>query len=129
MSRYVPHPPGTLVSGPIDEMLPHLEQLATPRVSSVGGTLGGLRLAAQRLLFRVLRPYWFQQYQLHRHVIATFGRVATALQYEQQQREALDGRVRELTGELVACRRELRRQAGEAVDRRHGPRRDDQGSG
>ena len=53
-------------------------------------------------------------------MIATFGRVATALQYEQQQREALDGRVRELTGELVACRRELRRQA-EVVDRRDGP--------
>jgi hypothetical protein len=110
MSPQVPQPSGTPVSGPIEEMLPHLEQLATPHVSAASAP-GGFRLAAQRLLFRVLRPYWFQQYQLQRHVIATLGRVATAFRDEQAQREALDRRVRGLTGELVAVRRQVRRQA------------------
>ena len=75
-----------------------------------------LRRSAQRLLFRVLRPYWFQQYQFAKFVIAGFGRVATSMRYEQQQREALDGRVRELTRELVSCKRELHQLERAIVD-------------
>ena len=104
--------------------MPHLESLAAPRTSSGRGALGGLRLSAQRLLFRVLRPYWFQQYQFAKFVIAGFGRVATSMRYEQQQREALDTRVRELTRELVSCKREIHRLERTVVDL-HGRARND----
>jgi glycosyltransferase involved in cell wall biosynthesis len=124
MSLHSPPPAGTAVSEPVEALIPQLESLATPRVSSEGRSFAGLRLAAQRLLFRVLRPYWFQQYQFHKYLIAAFGRVATAMRYEQVQREALDARVRDLTGELVKCRQELRRLESAVADLGDGARGD-----
>lgn len=113
--RHAPPPPAA-ISEPIEALMPHLESVAAPRPSAGPGALGGLRSSAQRLLFRVLRPYWFQQYQFAKFVIAGFGRVATSMRYEQQQREALDGRVRELTRELVSCKRELHQLERAIVD-------------
>jgi hypothetical protein len=107
MSLRAAPPPASSIAEPIESLMPHLESVAAPRAGAGSGALGGLRLSAQRLLFRVLRPYWFQQYQFAKFVIAGFGRVATSMRYEQQQREALDARVRELTRELVSCKREI----------------------
>jgi glycosyltransferase involved in cell wall biosynthesis len=43
--------------------LPHLRQLSEPRLSRDDRSWQWVRRAAQRVLFRVLRPYWFQQRQ------------------------------------------------------------------
>ena len=124
MSLRAAPPPTASIAEPIESLMPHLESLAAPRASSGPGALGGLRLAAQRLLFRVLRPYWFQQYQFAKFVIAGFGRVATSMRYEQQHREALDTRVRELTRELVSCKREIHHLERAVVDLDNHPRSD-----
>jgi len=116
MSLRAAPPPASSTAEPIESLLPHLESTAAPRAGAGTGALGGVRRSAQRLLFRVLRPYWFQQYQFAKFVIAGFGRVATSMRYEQQQREALDGRVRELTRELVSCKRELHQLERAIVD-------------
>jgi hypothetical protein len=110
--RHAPPPAGSIAE-PIESMIPHLESLAAPRL---GTDAGGLRQSAQRLLFRVLRPYWFQQYQFAKFVTAGFGRVATSMRHEQQQREALDMRLRELTRELVSCKREIHRLERAVID-------------
>jgi hypothetical protein len=108
LSRHVPPATDTSAGESIASLLPQLDALATPQVAEGSGS-GGLRSAAQRLLFRVLRPYWFQQYQLHKYMIEAFGRVATAAGQEAQQREALDRRVRELSREVADAAREIRR--------------------
>ena len=108
--------PGTPLSEPVEALLPQLEALAVPRVSSDGGSLARVRMAAQRLLFRVLRPYWFQQYQFNKYLIAAFGRVASVMRHEEQRREGLEQRLRELTREVVTCKRELRRLEGAVAD-------------
>jgi hypothetical protein len=45
--------------------LPRLLPLAEPRLSQDWRPFQGLRRAAQRVLFRLIRPYWFQQRQYH----------------------------------------------------------------
>jgi hypothetical protein len=92
---------------PLETLLPHLEALATPKITA-GGTLAGLRLAAQRALFAVLRPYWFQQRQLHLQMITALRQAAVAIRREQEVRNRLDTRIRELTGELAKNAQELR---------------------
>jgi hypothetical protein len=98
----------TSAIAPLEELLPHLEQM-TALQTSAEGSLSGVRLWAQRLLFRVLRPYAFQQHQLHLQLIAALRQTAAALRRQQQIHDSLDQRVRELVEELVATRRELRR--------------------
>jgi hypothetical protein len=93
--------------GPVEQMLPHLEAMANVQDGSEGA-FGGLRRAAQRTLFRVLRPYAFQQRQLHLQLIAALRQVTVALRRQQQLHDSLDRRVRELTKELVETRRENR---------------------
>jgi glycosyltransferase involved in cell wall biosynthesis len=92
---------------PLETLLPHLEALVTPKISA-GGTLSGLRLAAQRALFAVLRPYWFQQRHLQQQLIAALRHAAQAIRREQEVRTRLDARIRELTGALAANAREIR---------------------
>jgi hypothetical protein len=89
-------------------MLPHLEAMATLQ-QSAEGTLAGLRRGAQRLLFRLLRPYAFQQHQLQMQLIAALRQTALALRRQQTLHESLDHRVRDLTRELVEAKREIRR--------------------
>ena len=43
--------------------LPQLRQIGEPRLSEDQRSLQWLRRAAQRAMFRALRPYWFQQRQ------------------------------------------------------------------
>lgn len=111
--RGVPAPdtaPGADASGigPLEYMLPHLEKMTTLQ-ESAEGTLAGLRRTAQRVLFRILRPYAFQQHQLQMQVIAAFRQATVALRRQQQVHKSLDTRVRELTRELLAAKKEIRR--------------------
>jgi glycosyltransferase involved in cell wall biosynthesis len=53
----------TVTATALETLRPLLEQLAGPRLSAEGRAWPGLRLTAQRALFRLLRPYWFQQRQ------------------------------------------------------------------
>jgi len=108
LSKHQPRPADTSAGTSIASLLPQLDSLAAPQVAEASAS-GGLRSAAQRLLFRILRPYWFQQYQLHKYMIEAFGRVASAATEEAQQREALDRRVRELSRQVAASAREIRR--------------------
>ena len=89
-------------------MLPHLEAMATLQ-QDAKGTLAGVRRLGQRALFRLLRPYAFQQHQLQMQFIAALRQVTGALRRQQQVHDSLDTRVRELTRELVEMKRELRR--------------------
>jgi glycosyltransferase involved in cell wall biosynthesis len=98
---------------PLEQLLPQLDELANLRVNAAGSSFLGIRQAAQRLLFRLLRPYAFQQRQLQQQLIAALRHAATAIRQEQRTRETLDARVRELTRELLASKRELRRLEGE----------------
>ena len=98
---------------PLEQLLPQLDELANLRVNAGGSSFLGIRQAAQRLLFRLLRPYAFQQRQLQQQLIAALRHAATAIRQEQRTRETLDARVRELTRELLASKRELRRLEGE----------------
>ena len=100
---------------PLEQLLPQLDELANLRVNAAGSSFLGLRLAAQRLLFRLLRPYAFQQGRLQQQLIAALRHTAAAIREEQRTRETLDARVRELTRELLASKRELRRLQGESA--------------
>ncbi len=101
----------------LEALLPQLEEMTNPRVSGEGRSLSGIRVFFQRLLFRLLRPYAFQQRQLHSQLIQGLRHVASAMRREQQTREKLDARVRQVTRELVASKRELRRLEGELKQR------------
>ena len=117
----IPMPPGSsevsMVSGtatdpssvaPLEALLPQLDDLVVPRLTA-SGRWSKLRLAVQRLLFRVLRPYAFQQQLLHRQIIAGLRQTALALREEQQVLHRLDRRGRVLARELSATRREVHR--------------------
>ena len=109
--------------GPLESMFPHLEAMATLQ-QSAEGTLAGLRRGAQRLLFRLLRPYAFQQHQLQMQLIAALRQTALALRRQQALHESLDQRVRDLTRELVDAKRDIRRvETAEAAGTVSKPRR------
>ena len=93
---------------PLESMLPHLEAMATMQ-QRAEGTLAGVRRLGQRALFRLLRPYAFQQHQLQMQLIAALRQVTGALRRQRQVHDSLDRRVRELTRELVEMKRELGR--------------------
>jgi glycosyltransferase involved in cell wall biosynthesis len=99
---------------PLEQLLPQLDRLANLTVAAEGQPFSGLRQAAQRLLFRIIRPYAFQQRQLQQQLITALRHAAAAIRHEQQTREALDARLREITRELLASKRELRRLQGDS---------------
>jgi glycosyltransferase involved in cell wall biosynthesis/2-polyprenyl-3-methyl-5-hydroxy-6-metoxy-1,4-benzoquinol methylase len=93
-----------LMQSDVENQAPHtaildsLESLTaqlspTPQVAA-GRPLRRLLIGAQSLLFRVLRPYWFQQQQLQRSLIAAVRDAvqmsARADQAEPAQRQALE---------------------------------------
>lgn len=47
----------------LDALVPHLELLARPRLGVEGRPWPTMRGAVQRSLFRLIKPYWFQQRQ------------------------------------------------------------------
>ncbi|HXW05579.1 MAG TPA: methyltransferase domain-containing protein [Vicinamibacterales bacterium] len=59
--------------------------LLTPVTNVAPGRRFGAPLAAlQRLLFRVLRPYWWQQRQLQQHLINAVSEVAREVEHERR---------------------------------------------
>ena len=94
--------------GPLEFMLPHLEKMATVQ-QSAEGAMAGFRRAAQGVLFRLLRPYAFQQHQLHMHLIAALRQATIAMRRQQQVHKSLDTRVRELSRELLAAKKEIQK--------------------
>lgn len=91
----------------LESMLPHLDAMTTLQ-EGAHGPLGSLRRVAQRVLFRVLRPYAFQQSQLHRQLIVALRQATVALRRQEHLHDSLDARVRELTEALLAAKREMR---------------------
>jgi glycosyltransferase involved in cell wall biosynthesis/SAM-dependent methyltransferase len=87
----------------IDAHVVRLRYLGAPRLSAEGRTWPSLRLAAQRALFRLIRPYWFQQRQFQDALIQTFrssiktlvGEVATLTEAVGAIRDASDAQIRE----------------------------------
>jgi hypothetical protein len=94
---------------PLEFLATHLEAMNTLRASADDKSFSGLRLAAQRFLFRLLRPYAFQQQQFNTQLIAGLRHAAVALRREEQLRQTFDARVRDVTRELIEVKRELRR--------------------
>jgi hypothetical protein len=94
---------------PLDALLKHLDEMNVIRTGGEEGAFSGLRLWLQRILFRVLRPYAFQQQHLNTQVIAGLRQAAAAMRREEQLRESAEARMRDLTRELLDVKRELRR--------------------
>lgn len=93
---------------PLDALLKQLDQMNVLHTGVEEGTFSGVRLFAQRILFRVIRPYVFQQQHLNTQVISALRHAAAALRREEQVRDALEVRVRELTREVLDLKRDLR---------------------
>ena len=109
-------PPAPVGVEQLEAVLAPLAETSTLRLSAEGRSLRGLRLTAQRALFRVLRPLWFQQHQFHAQIVAALRLTAGALRTEQLARETVDTRVRELTRKVLSTRHETQR-LGRAVER------------
>jgi glycosyltransferase involved in cell wall biosynthesis/2-polyprenyl-3-methyl-5-hydroxy-6-metoxy-1,4-benzoquinol methylase len=105
----LPSPPAVGVDQ-LEAMLGPLNELSTLRLSAEG-RWSGARLFAQRALFRVLRPLWFQQHQFHHQLVGALRLTAAAMRTEQRAREVVDTRVRELTRRVLSSRREISRLA------------------
>ena len=114
-----PAPSTAIAAGQLEALIGPLTESSTLKTGGGGGAFGGLRLAAQRLLFRVLRPLWFQQQQFHTQVIAALRLTAGALRAEEHARDVADARLRELTRRVLSARREV----AEAGARRGSQRR------
>jgi hypothetical protein len=56
-------PPRSPALDAFDAAIPQLRLLGHPRLSDDGRAWPRLRRAAQRAMFRVIRPYWYQQRQ------------------------------------------------------------------
>ena len=93
---------------PLESMLPHLEAMTTLQEGAATGPLGGIRRLAQRALFRLLRPYTFQQRQLQLQLIAALRQATVALRRQERLHDSLDAHVRELAEALVAAKRQIR---------------------
>ena len=104
-----PSPPAVGIDQ-LEAMLGPLNELSTLRLSAEG-RLSGARLFAQRALFRVLRPLWFQQHQFHHQLVGALRLTAAAMRTEQRAREVVDTRLRELTHRVLSSRRAIGRLA------------------
>ncbi len=93
----------------LEAMLVPLAETSALRVTAEGRSFGSLRMFAQRVLFRALRPLWFQQHQFHVQVVAALRLTIGAIRTEQHARETVDTRVRELTRKLLTARQETHR--------------------
>jgi glycosyltransferase involved in cell wall biosynthesis len=92
---------------PVEALLPRLEHLSTPRTGSEHDT-SGVRVRAQRTLFRILRPYWFQQAQFAAGVVSALRHLAAGIRHEEERRREMDRQMRELAREVVESRRRIR---------------------
>jgi len=88
--------------------LPGLEQFAYPRLSVDGRAFPTLRRAAQRVLFRVMRPYWFQQGRFHTDLLGAVHQAAQAIHDGQRGMQTLDEKVRDLMSALHSAGTDVR---------------------
>ena len=78
---------------PLEVVLDHLSRLAPPRLSAEGRRFPSIRLAAQRAMFRVTRPYWFQQRQLYTELIGALRQLLAATRHQERRTETLEAEV------------------------------------
>jgi glycosyltransferase involved in cell wall biosynthesis/2-polyprenyl-3-methyl-5-hydroxy-6-metoxy-1,4-benzoquinol methylase len=106
-----PHPDKKTGAESLEVVLQHLNQIATPRLSVEGRGFPRIRLAAQRAMFRVTRPYWFQQRQFHTELIAALRQFLDVLDglrvAEERRAEALEDQLDRLTRKFAVSAREL----------------------
>jgi len=104
----------------LDQALSSVAESSTLRLSVDGRPMRGARLTAQRVLFRLLRPIWFQTHRFNAHVLATLQALVRGLRAEQSQRTATNAQVQALThevGRLAAAVERVERRSRE-TDRR-----------
>ena len=78
---------------PLEVVLDHLSRLAPPRLSAEGRRFRSIRLAAQRAMFRVTRPYWFQQRQLYTELVGALGQLLAAVRHQERRTETLEAEI------------------------------------
>ena len=114
----VPPPPSMPVSDTaaapeamiaLEATLARLDQLGTPRITVEGGAFRSIRTAAQRALYRVLRPFWFQHRQLHTELVGALLQVTRGLHHEREARAATERRLAQLTTAIASTTTEIGR--------------------
>ncbi len=93
----------------LETTLARLESLGAPRITVDGRRFATARSAAQRGLFRLLRPFWFQHQQLHTELAGMLAQLARGLRHEREARGATERRLAQLTGDVRSAMREIGR--------------------
>jgi glycosyltransferase involved in cell wall biosynthesis/2-polyprenyl-3-methyl-5-hydroxy-6-metoxy-1,4-benzoquinol methylase len=93
----------------LEAALARLEALAAPRVTVEGRRFPSARTVAQRGLFRLLRPFWFQHQQLHSELVGVLQQLGRGLQQEREARVATERRLVQLTADFASASREIGR--------------------
>ena len=121
-----PDPDQRMSAESLEGVLQHLDHIATPRLSVEGRGFPRIRLAAQRAMFRVTRPYWFQQRRFHTELIAALRQFLDVLDglrvAEERRTEALEAALQAEVGQLDKLTRKFAVSAREltSVDNRLG---------
>ena len=98
----------------LEAALLRLDQLAAPRITVGGRAFTTARTAAQRGLFRLLRPFWFQHQQLHAELVGVLLQLTGELRQEREARVATERRLAQLTSDVAQAAREIARVETEA---------------
>jgi len=93
----------------LEAALARIESLATPRITVDGRPFAGARSAAQRGLFRLLRPFWFQHQQVHSELTGVLLELTRGLRHEREARVAAEQRLAQLVGDVAVATREIGR--------------------
>jgi hypothetical protein len=93
----------------LEDALARLEQLATPRITVEGGRFRRIRIAAQRGLYRLLRPLWFQQRLLHTELISAMQQVTRGLRQEREARLDAERRLERLAATVASAKGDIGR--------------------
>jgi glycosyltransferase involved in cell wall biosynthesis/2-polyprenyl-3-methyl-5-hydroxy-6-metoxy-1,4-benzoquinol methylase len=93
----------------LEAALTQLEALAAPRVTVGGRRFAKARSLAQRGLYRLLRPFWFQHQQLHSDLIGVLLQLARGLHHEREARVATERQLAQITGDVASAAREIGR--------------------
>jgi glycosyltransferase involved in cell wall biosynthesis/2-polyprenyl-3-methyl-5-hydroxy-6-metoxy-1,4-benzoquinol methylase len=92
----------TEVATTLEETLARLDPIASPRVAVTPGRFRRMRIAAQRGLYRVLRPYWTQQNESRTELINVLTELAREVRQEREARQAAEERLAELRRDAVS---------------------------
>jgi|GEM_PF-205095 len=105
----------------LEATLARLDQLATPRITVEGRRFRRTRTAFQRVLYRLLRPFWFQHRQVHSELVGALLQVVRGLHHEREARAANERRFAQLAGTVASVTGEVGRvetQLAQAIDDR-----------